>query len=221
MSSTSSGGWAASLHPCHAGVSLPLALGSRSRVCRSGLAAGAHPPAAAVGRGREEWRRGRQVGRRGQGRGQGLGQPREQGQGGSLRLGGGQAGRRGGPVGGQRVADAEALLLVGLEHVGEAEALAAHVAGVGLLARVGAPVPLHVGPAGEALAADLADVRLLPWGRAASSGVSLAGATPQPGASLPRVRGSTVRLGSSHPEPLRTSLTQPGRRGEWPQASEG
>ena len=57
--------------------------------------------------------------------------------------------------------DPETLLLVGLEHVGEAEALAAHVAGVGLLARVGAAVALHVGPAGEALAADLADERLL------------------------------------------------------------
>lgn len=60
------------------------------------------------------------------------------------------------------MADAEALLLVRLQHVGEAEALATHVARIGLLARVRAPVPLHVGPAGEALAADLTDVRLLP-----------------------------------------------------------
>lgn len=93
---------------------------------------------------------------------QGLRQPREQGQGGSLRLGGRQAWGRGGAVAGQRVADAEAFLLVRLEHVGEAEALAADVAGVRLLARVSAPVPLHVGPAGEALPADLADIRLLP-----------------------------------------------------------
>lgn len=48
------------------------------------------------------------------------------------------------------------------EHVGEAEALAAHLAGVGLLARVGAAVALHVGPAGEALSTDLTNERLLP-----------------------------------------------------------
>lgn len=82
--------------------------------------------------------------------------------GGGPGAGGGQARGCGGAVAGQGVADAEALLLVRLEHVGEAEALAAHVTGVGLLAGVRAPVPLHVGPAGEALAADLADVRLLP-----------------------------------------------------------
>lgn len=78
----------------------------------------------------------------------------------------GQRGRAGSGLGGGRVqsqgvADAETLLLVGLEHVGEAEALAADVAGVGLLPRVGAAVPLHVGAAGEALPADLADVGLL------------------------------------------------------------
>ena len=80
----------------------------------------------------------------------------------SRRLGGGQAWGRRGAVAGQGVTDAEAFLLVGLEHVGEAEALAADIAGVRLLAGVRAPVPLHVGSAGEALAADLADVWLLP-----------------------------------------------------------
>lgn len=79
---------------------------------------------------------------------------------------GGQRGRAGSGLGGGRVrsqgvADAETFLLVGFEHVGEAEALAADVAGVGLLARVGPAVPLHVGAAGEALPADLADVGLL------------------------------------------------------------
>lgn len=48
-----------------------------------------------------------------------------------------------------------------LQHVGEAEALATHLAGVWLLAGVCPPVALHVGPAGEALPADLADKRLL------------------------------------------------------------
>lgn len=52
------------------------------------------------------------------------------------------------------------FLSVRFEHVGEAKALTARLAGIGLLARVSAPVPLHVGPAGEALPADLADVRL-------------------------------------------------------------
>ncbi len=64
-------------------------------------------------------------------------------------------------VGNHGVADAEAFLPVGLEHVGEAEALAAHLAGVGLLPGVGAAVALHVGPAREALPTDLTDVRLL------------------------------------------------------------
>ena len=128
----------------------------RARAARQSVV-GAHPPAG-VGSGGEEWRWGRQVGR---GR-QGLGQPREQGQCVSRRLGGGQAWGRRGAVAGQGVTDAEAFLLVGLEHVGEAEALAADIAGVRLLAGVRAPVPLHVGSAGEALAADLADVWLLP-----------------------------------------------------------
>ena len=47
------------------------------------------------------------------------------------------------------------------KHVGEAEALAAHLAGIGLLPRVGAAVALHVGPAGEALSTDLTNERLL------------------------------------------------------------
>lgn len=47
------------------------------------------------------------------------------------------------------------------EHVGEAEALAAYLAGIGLLACVGAAVAFHVGPAGEALPADFANKRLL------------------------------------------------------------
>jgi hypothetical protein len=59
------------------------------------------------------------------------------------------------------VADAEALLLVRLEHVGEAEPLAAHVAGVGLLACVSSAVPLHVRAAGEAFATDFTDKGLL------------------------------------------------------------
>lgn len=59
------------------------------------------------------------------------------------------------------VADTEAFLPVGLEHVGEAEALAAHLAGIGLLPSVGAAVALHVGPAGEALPTNLTDERLL------------------------------------------------------------
>ena len=62
---------------------------------------------------------------------------------------------------GHRAGHPEALLFVGLKHVGEAEALAAHLAGVGFLSRVGAAVALHVGPAGEALPADLTDERLL------------------------------------------------------------
>lgn len=51
----------------------------------------------------------------------------------------------------------KALLLVGLQHVGEAEPLAAHVTGVGLLACVSSAVPLHVGAAGEAFATDFTD----------------------------------------------------------------
>lgn len=57
--------------------------------------------------------------------------------------------------------DPEALLLVRFEHVGEAEALAAHLARVRLLASVGAAVALHVGPAGEALPTNLTNERLL------------------------------------------------------------
>lgn len=80
---------------------------------------------------------------------------------------GGQRSRAGGGLGGGRVrsqgvADAETFLLVGFEHVGEAEALAANVARVRFLPGVGPAVPLHVGAAGEALPADLTDVGLLP-----------------------------------------------------------
>lgn len=66
-----------------------------------------------------------------------------------------------GRVRSQGVADAEAFLLVGFQHVGEAEALATNVTGVWLLACVGPAMPLHVGAAGEALATDLTDVGLL------------------------------------------------------------
>lgn len=61
------------------------------------------------------------------------------------------------------VADLEALLLVGFEHVGETETLTADVAGVRLLARVSAPVSLHVGPAREALSTDLTDIWFLSY----------------------------------------------------------
>lgn len=93
------------------------------------------------------------------------GMKQRQGQGGDAGAGG-QWGRAGGGLGGcrvrsQGVADSETFLLVGFEHVGEAEALAADVAGVRLLACVGPAMPLHVGAAGEALPADLTDVRLL------------------------------------------------------------
>lgn len=60
-----------------------------------------------------------------------------------------------------RVGDVKALLPVGLEHVGEAEALTTHLAGVRLLSGVRAAVAFHVGPTREALPTDLTDVRLL------------------------------------------------------------
>ncbi len=47
------------------------------------------------------------------------------------------------------------------EHVGEAEALATHLAGIRLLPSVGAAVALHVGPAGEALSTNLTNEGLL------------------------------------------------------------
>lgn len=62
-----------------------------------------------------------------------------------------------------RVPDLKALFAVSFQHVGKAEALAAGLARVRLLAGVRAPVSLHVGTTGEALPADLADVRLLAW----------------------------------------------------------
>lgn len=71
-------------------------------------------------------------------------------------------GRQGGGVTGQWVADTEALFFVRLQHVGEAEALATHVTRVWLLSCVCASMPLHIGAAGETLATDLTDIRLLP-----------------------------------------------------------
>lgn len=62
---------------------------------------------------------------------------------------------------GDGAGDTEALLLVCLEHVGEAKSLAAHVTRVGLLACVSSAVPLHVWAAGEALATDFTDKGLL------------------------------------------------------------
>lgn len=62
-----------------------------------------------------------------------------------------------------RVPDRKALFAMSFQHVGEAEALAARLARVRLLAGVCAPVPLHVGATGEALPADLAYVRLLTY----------------------------------------------------------
>lgn len=76
------------------------------------------------------------------------------------RDGGGRGGCEGDLDGGQHVHGAghpEALLLVGLKHVGEAEPLATHVTRIGLLACVSSAVPLHVGAAGEAFAADFTD----------------------------------------------------------------
>lgn len=58
------------------------------------------------------------------------------------------------------VADTEAFLPVGLEHVGETKTLATHLARVRFLSGVGAAVALHVGPAREAFPTDLTDVRL-------------------------------------------------------------
>lgn len=61
------------------------------------------------------------------------------------------------------VADVKAFLPVGLEHVGEAESLATHLARIGFLPGVGATVALHVGSTRETLPADLTDVRLLSY----------------------------------------------------------
>lgn len=60
-----------------------------------------------------------------------------------------------------RAGHPETFLLVSLEHVGEAEALATHVTWVGLLPGVRSAVPLHVGAAGEAFATDFTDKRFL------------------------------------------------------------
>lgn len=59
-----------------------------------------------------------------------------------------------------RVPDLKAFLAMSFQHVGEAETLATGLARVRLLAGVCAPVSLHVGATGEALAADFAYVRL-------------------------------------------------------------
>lgn len=113
---------------------------------------------------------------------EGLWQGRKQRQWGDA---GGQRGRAGGRlrdrcVRSQGVADTEAFLLVGFQHVGEAEALATDVAGVGLLSCVGPAVPLHVGAAGEALPADLADVGLLTWVLGGEKVRSSTGSFPHP-----------------------------------------
>lgn len=57
--------------------------------------------------------------------------------------------------------DPETLLSVRFEHVGKAETLAADFARVRLFPGVCAPVPLHIGPTGEALPTDLTDEWLL------------------------------------------------------------
>lgn len=61
------------------------------------------------------------------------------------------------------VADLETLLLVGFEHVGEAETLSTYVTGVWLLASVRAAVTFHIGPARETLSTDLTDIWFLSW----------------------------------------------------------
>lgn len=92
-------------------------------------------------------------------RGQGTGRVRDR------RYSGSRRGRGEGDLSGGRhvdwTGDPEALLLVRLKHVGESESLAAHVAWVWLLPRVRSTVPLHVGPTGEAFAADFTDKGLL------------------------------------------------------------
>jgi hypothetical protein len=94
-------------------------------------------------------------------------------------------GRQGGGVTGQRVADTEALFFVCLQHVGEAETLAAHVTRVWLLSCVCASMPLHIGAAGETLATDLTDIRLLPcnggWGQQGCSQPALDPIPPHQG----------------------------------------
>lgn len=73
----------------------------------------------------------------------------------------GKTRRRSGTPGSGGVPSLEALFSVSFEHVGKAEALAAHAAGVGLLSGMCPAVALHVGPTGEAFAADLTDERFL------------------------------------------------------------
>lgn len=62
--------------------------------------------------------------------------------------------------------DTETFLPVCFKHVGEAEALAAHLARIRFLSGVSAAVALHVGSAGETFPADLTDVWFLSWSRA-------------------------------------------------------
>lgn len=110
------------------------------------------PPAARAGGCGEEWRRGGRCG----------GGGRVQGSPGSRGSAGGGAGTgpgHGAPSLAMGWLDTEALLLVRLEHVGETEALAAHVAGVGPPVCV-RPVPLHKLGRLVASAADFADVGL-------------------------------------------------------------
>lgn len=57
----------------------------------------------------------------------------------------------------------EALLLVCLEHVGEAKSLATHITWVGLLPCVSSAMSLHVWAAGEAFPTDFTDKGLLSW----------------------------------------------------------
>lgn len=57
--------------------------------------------------------------------------------------------------------DPETLLSVCFEHVGKAETLAADFTWVWFFPGVCSPVPLHIGPTGEALPTDLTDERLL------------------------------------------------------------
>lgn len=73
----------------------------------------------------------------------------------------GKTRRRSGTPGSGGVPALEALFSVSFEHVGKSEALAAHAAGVGLLSGMCPAVALHVGPTGEAFAADLTDERFL------------------------------------------------------------
>lgn len=60
-----------------------------------------------------------------------------------------------------RTGNTEALLLVGLQHVGKTESLATYIARIWLLSCMCSAVPLHVRATGETLATDFTDKRLL------------------------------------------------------------